>query len=549
MAKITDPDDLVVASSIGNLGVDGNIFLDTSAKTFALGAYGALVLKDGVTGNAIWAKFVDLWTTTTYQPFPFPMNILDARSGQYIFGQDPGGSYNGWKPANDTTRQAVRDAGWSEYSNAGVLNRQYVGMVGLASGFPAGAQFYFQLTSVAAAVNFTFTDAPNEAIQVFGDATNGNFDNRTYFKLFCREASYLYDDAVLSDVGETGTGPYKVALPIAIGADLDITDNDGTVAASLPYTAIKVRYFTQAFSKDVESATDRNFGIVIDVGTHSGVDGSTGAGGSTLTSAEGGIAGSDYTGGTLTIHEGANAGVYTISGTPSATVVTITTTFPNALSNQSFTLQRAAPVSASLKQIYTKVQYLLRQTGNINSAATSVTGKTAGLLLNFVGPSLKCGFYTPTNPAGGGSGVIVEGIAAADINSIVFYDNTGTSREYPYASAGNLNFNGILVGGYYRMYFTTLPGGGNDYGEAGAVTVNDKDGVPIQGTISAGQISFTFDYSNNAQGGRTPGTDAAVTIVAGNAGSAKPVVATGTIGASKSISITLTAEQDRGYIA
>ena len=98
-----------------------------------------------------------------------------------------------------------RDGGWSEYSNAGVLNRQYVGIVALASGFPSGAQFYYQRASSGSAANITFTDAPNEGIQVFGDASNGNFDDRTYFKLFCREYNYTYDDAVLGDVGETGT--------------------------------------------------------------------------------------------------------------------------------------------------------------------------------------------------------------------------------------------------------------------------------------------------------------------------------------------------------
>lgn len=542
MAKIVDPDDI-------NVGTE--ITFNLPARTFTLVAAGNLVAKDGVTGNAIWAKFVDLWTTATYQPYPFPMNVLDARSGQYIFGQDPGGSYNGWKPADDTTRQMIRDAGWSEYSNAGALNRQYVGMVALASGIPGGDQLYYQRTSTGAANNFTFTDTPNEAIQVFGDASNGNFDERAYFKLFCRPPSYLYDDAVLGDVGETGTGAYKVALPIAVGADLKITDTDGNVSTLSPYTQINVKYFSGAYSKDVDSATDRNFGIVVDVGTHSGIDGSMTASGNTLTSAAGGITGANYTGGTLTVHEGTNAGTYAISGTPTGTVVTISGTFAATESSASFTLQRATPVSASLAQIYTKIQYLLRQNSDIDSTAGTVTGKTAGLLLNFVGDSLKCGFYTPTNPNGGGSGVMVEGIAAADLNSIVFYDNTATAREYPYASAGALNFNAALTSGgtgYYRMYFTSLPGAGDDYGESGAVTVNDKDGNPITGTITGGTINFTFDYSNNAQGGRTPGTNAAVTVVAGNAGSAKPVVATGTITQSKAISITLTAETDRAYI-
>lgn len=241
MPKITDPDDL-------NVGTE--ITFDLPNKTFTLVAAGNLVAKDGVTGNAIWAKFIDLWNTTTYQPYPFPMNVLDARSGQYIFGQDPGGSYNGWKPANDTTRQMIRDAGWSEFSNAGVLNRQYVGLVALASGFPAGAQFYYQRASGGSALNFTFTDSPNEAIQVFGDASNGNFDNRTYFKLFCREYNYTYDDAVLGDVGETGTGAYKVALPVSVGSDLKIQAADGAMAGA-PYSLIDVAFFSGNQSKTI----------------------------------------------------------------------------------------------------------------------------------------------------------------------------------------------------------------------------------------------------------------------------------------------------------
>jgi hypothetical protein len=95
------------------------------------------------------------------------------------------------------------------------------------------------------------------------------------------------------------------------------------------------------------------------------------------------------------------------------------------------------------------------------------------------------------------------------------------------------------------MYFTTNPAG--NYGTASAVTVNDASGSPITGTITGSTISFTFDYTGNVQGGRTGGTDANVTVVAGNASHAKPVVATGTISASKSISISLVAETDRAY--
>jgi hypothetical protein len=551
MAKIIDPDDLVVSSSVGNLGVDGNIWLDVSAKTFALAAYGDLVLKDGVTGNAIWAKFVDLWTSSAYNKYPFPMNIIDARSGQYIFGQDPGGSYNGWKPADDTTRQAIRDAGWSEYSGLGVLNRQYVGMIALASGFPTGAQFYYQRATTDDASDFTFDDAPNEAIQVFGDSSNGDFDKRAYFKLFCREYNYTYDDAVLGDVGESGTGAFKVALPIAVGAETKITDNDTDVSTNSPYTDIKVNYFSQAFTRDVDSASSRSFGIVIDIGSRSGVDGSAPGGASVLTTAAGGMTIDEFAGGVLTIYEGTDKNVEFPIVSNTATTITVTGTIASG-SNLSFTAIPSSPVLADLDEVYTKIQYLLRQTSNINNVngGTSVKGNTAAMLLNFVGDSLKCGYFVPTNPAGGGTGVLVQGLQSKDVNSIVFYDNSGVSREFPYSSVGTLNFNAFLTSGgagYFRMYFTTNPTG--DYGEATAVTVNDADGEAIEGAISGSSIPFTFDYTNNNQGGRTPNTEAGVTVVAGNPGHGKPVVATGTITASKALSFTLTAEQDRGYIA
>lgn len=466
MAKLTDPDDLVVSSTSGNLGVNGNIWLDVAAKTFSLAAYGVLVAKDGATVNALWAKLVDLWTTSAYNKYPFPMNVLDARSGQYQFGVDPGGSYNGWKPANDATRQMLRDGGWDEYSNAGVLNRQYVGIVALASGYPAGAQFYYQRSTTGAPINFTFTDAPNEGIQVFGDASNGNFDDRAYFKLFAREYNYTYDDAILSDVGETATGAYKVSLPISVGSDLKITANDAAMSTGV-YSTIDVEYFGTNQNKTIGGGS-YPFRVIIDNTT----------------------------------------------------------------------------AGATLEQIYTKIQYLLRQNSDIDTGAGTVTGKTANSLCYFVGDTL----YTTQS-------VFIDGVIAADLNRIVFLDQNGVQRQYPYASAGSLNFSSNLVtggAGYFRMYFANDDAGdnsGDDYGTATAITVNDASGTPIQGTISGASIAFTYDYDGNVQRGTgSDGDDAPIVVIAGNPGYAKPVVATGTISRSKGIVVTLTAETDRAYI-
>lgn len=456
MAKIIDGDDLVVGTEIT---------IDTAAKTFTLLAAGNLVAKDGVTLQALYSKFIKLWETAAYNKYPFPMYAIDAKSGQFQFGTD-GSTANGWKPAADATRQMLRDGGWSEFSSAGVLNRQYVGAIALASGFPAGAQFYYQRASGGIARNFTFVDSPNEGIQVFGAAAEGAFDERTYFQIFSREPSYTYDAKGLTAVGETGTGAYKVQLPISVGADLKIAAIDATVAANAPYTGITVTYFGADQNKT--------------------------------------IGGGNYP-------------------------------FRRVIEGN----------GATLEQIYTKIQYLLRQDADIDAGAGTVNGKTADSLCYFVGDTL----YTT-------QGVFIENLQAGDLNRVVFLDQNSVARTYPFASAGTLNFNAFLTQGgtgYFRMYFLNDDAGdntGDDYGTATALTVNDKDGVPITGAISAASLAFTYDYDGNVQrGAGSDGDDAPIVIVAGNKGVAKPVVATGTISRAKGIALTLTAEQDRAYVA
>lgn len=545
MAKITNKSSL-------NIGTE--LTVNVGTRTITLNVAGNLVAKDGCTWQALYSKMIALWQTASYNEHPFPFYTIDALSGQFNIGFD-GTRYNDWV-FETNTKLYLRDGGWNQYtpttpgadgtSATGTIAGTFVGIVSLGT-VSAGAQLYYQKVSAGSATNFTYTDAANIGIDVTADTT--------YFKGYCREYAKKYSESVLADTGKTATGAYLVNLLLSNSDDLDIvnTDTDVIDTPISPYSAMRINYFASNYTKAVESGTGRNFGIVVDVGTHSGVDGAMTASGSTLTSAIGGIniSGNPFAGGTLTVHEGTNKGIYTISGNPTATVVTITGTFAASESTASFTLQRATPVTATLKQIYTFVQAKLRQSGSINNVAggTSVIGKTASLLMNWTA-KLVCGFYAPTNPAGGGSGVIVEGVADADVNSIIFYDNTAASREYPYASAGTLNFNSNLTSGgtgYYVLYYTDLSGT-NDYGTADAVIVKNKLGVDITGTITGSSIAFNYDYTNDTAGGfRTGGTETSVTLVAGNPGVAKPVVVSGTLIESKSISISAVAEQDRAY--
>ncbi len=123
----------------------------------------------------------------------------------------------------------------------------------------------------------------------------------------------------------------------------------------------------------------------------------------------------------------------------------------------------------------------------------------------------------------------------------------------PFIAILNLHFNINLTvnnTGYFRVYYTSLTGAGNNYGEAGAVTLSDMDNEFMAGTITNSVISLTYDYDNNDVNGlSTAGTDVEVTVVACNPGYGKPVVATGTITRSTDNLIFLFAEADRAYSA
>lgn len=193
----------------------------------------------------------------------------------------------------------------------------------------------------------------------------------------------------------------------------------------------------------------------------------------------------------------------------------------------------------TLEQIYAKVQYMLRQNSDINTGGTAgvKTGKIQDELLRFVGDTLVTS-----------QSVYIDDVLSADSNRVEFYDDSNTLRVNNYTAAGTLNFNGVLVGAgsSYRLMYTAPSGAGNDYGEAGAITVNDASATPIAGTISASSISFTFDYDSDTAGG-TAGTDKAVTLIGIRPGYGKFAVATGVLSRSKGISLSLVAETDRVY--
>jgi hypothetical protein len=481
MAKLIDGDDLIVST---------NITIDTTARTFTLVASAdgsttnGLIAKDGVTLQALYSKFIKLWETSAYNSFPFPMYAIDAKSGQFQFGFD-GSKFSDWGPADDTTRNMLRDGGFDEFqaggtpdldgtSSTGDLARRYVGIVSLGD-VNTGAQLYYQLASSDAAVDFEFDDEVNQAIQIFGDsavdAGSANINKQAFFRAFAREEGFTYADSTLADTGQTATGAFTVNVLLSNAVDTNVVNTDAEIVGSesATYTNIVVDYFSTGQATDINDVNDDfPFSIIVDGN------------------------------------------------------------------------------GATLQQIYTKLQYLLRQDADINDGgnAGTVNGKTASLLAEFEGSTLKCK-----------QGVFISNFNLDELNNVEFIDDNGVTRVYNFASSGTLQFNSFLASGgtgYFTMFITDSVTGANDYGTANAIVLDDKDGADISGTITSGSIPFTFAYDTNTQGGRSVFTEAGgqvpVTVIAGNKGVAKPVVATATITKAKGITISLVAEQDRAYV-
>jgi hypothetical protein len=361
-------------------------------------------------------------------------------------------------------------------------------------------------------------------------------DNRRAIKLFLRirdgdPNGKTYDSSDLTSIGAADGVDNKVfRFPLSNATDLDISATDTAISTSAgtgadPYSEIRLRYLTTTYNREVDTTTKRDYGIVVDCGTFSQSEGRSHANSyfsfedSTFPTGPLGLGSgealADYNGGTLIIHEGTDQGSYSVTGTPTdegtngKLVIQLGSSLTATETNLSFTLQRATPISANAAVIYEKIQYQLRQASDVDETSSVVNGKTADGLAQFVGPDLRMGSLIPSNPNGAGSGVIIEGFDSNDTNNLFFFDNTGTSRNFPFVAAGTISFNNNLVNdtsGFFWMFFTyserytegvTITGGGDTI--ATFTRDGSGDAADFSAELAAGDyIRLTgFDTATN----------------------------------------------------
>ena len=496
---ISDPTTLITG---GDVGTDfaAPIVLNASAKTITItpGTGTLPNAADGVTGQALYSALKIIWkNSSTYIKYPFPMEAITPEQFDFI---------NGWTLANDTTRKSLRTCGWAEKNSGGTVTRKYMGVVTLGT-LGSSDTSYFQWNT-AAKSDFQFPGPINEGIQIYGDASNGNFDYTTgtdALKVFNRIQGKLYSTSNNTAIGANTLTYITYRFPLSNATDLKITATDSHIASAPTVTAA-----TWA-SNEITFTTSGAHGLL--VGSRVRVTGSTPSAyngvytvASSADSTHFKVAKTSdpgtWTSSTLTsIH--AAVTIDYLAGTETHDVNEDTTN-----ETYKYIITDASGV-ATTQEIYEKMQYQLRQNSDISSGATTVTGTTADAIASFVGDTLV-----------GEPGVYVSGLNSNYKNSITFYSLADTAKatpiNYPFIAGGYINFGAQAGSGDFKywMFYSTLTGAGNDYGESGATLVKDSTGADITGTYTGSAITWDFKYdSETASGGRTIKTDTPVKVI------------------------------------
>lgn len=538
MTLIVDPDSL-------NQGTE--VTIDTSAKTITLNTSGNLS-DDGVTGQALYSFLKEEWRTdATKIPFDFPMVSITPEQFEFV---------DDWEPANDTTRNLIRTAGWREITSANDVKREYLGAISLGN-IDAADTAYYAFSSDVSATNSAFTGTINQGIQTFGDATNGNFDKRSdTLTLYIRVQGKTYDQVTTADIGVSGLSYIAYRFPLSEGNDLNISASDGDIDTLAPYTGMSITYYSSAQSSGSLFTSDLNggpynFGITIDANNGStqqvyefvqrqlrlttDIDSDADDKVGQLQDALLEFVGSNLQTLNASNPDGGGTGVAIINSNSNDT--------NNLTMRDNTETSRTFPfVSAGSINFNTNLQ------NDSDAIYRMFFTKTESVSVSDLAISGSSGSTASIDSAGGNLPTLAQNdyIIISDATNSV---NNGIWQVTD-ASPTTSQFDATKTDGETVVNETAFSGSIdlNPFGTTDAILVDDNSGSDISGTVSAqSSISFDFDYDGNTQGGRTSGTDADVTIVAIGLDDAQYVVATGTITRATGLNFTLTAALERNY--
>jgi hypothetical protein len=233
--KITTPSQLILGT---------NITVDTTARTIALYAGGALVPADGVTWPALHSKLLELWQSgAPWSAHPFPTSWSESYG--FSIGTD-GHTFNNWTFAAAPTRSTLRGHGWTEFGPTGdtVAVYQNLRTVGTV---PEDTTWYTHAPDSTTVVPLPYPGHVDIGMQA---AAAG---------VFLRSR----------DVARTGFDAHVLGtdLPAVVYAlianDARVEDPDATVETAARYAGIRLRRYSSQQWRDTDQGP-RPFNIVID---------------------------------------------------------------------------------------------------------------------------------------------------------------------------------------------------------------------------------------------------------------------------------------------
>ena len=256
MAKIIDPDLLVRSTTQGNLGTDGNIWIDTATKQIFLGIYADLS-TDGVSLQALYSFLKEEWKADTdLIKFSFPMESITEEQFEF---------FNGWDLGDTDTKNLIRDGGWALKDGAGLSQEEYANITTLGAFNDSNNDLAYYLQSLGGtATDVVLTGEVNQSVKIYADATHGDFDYRNYFKIFLREQGKTYASYDLITEQNIASITYKkYALPLSNGVDLKIEATDNDIETLAPYTGMSITWYASPQSRTI-GASSYDFSIIID---------------------------------------------------------------------------------------------------------------------------------------------------------------------------------------------------------------------------------------------------------------------------------------------
>lgn len=573
MAKLTDPDSLSIA--VNATATTEEVEIQTGPKTIELRVAGNLDdtapgRTSGVTGRALYSFLKEEWlANTTLRRFRFPIQMIFE--GSFIVT-------NEWRFANDQSRDLIRDAGFNEsilgniyacFISLGNMNDSNVDLAYYiqSRSFTAVTADFDKTGELNENVDITGNTAYFKAFLREQGKVYSEYDllteqglsaitfqaysfplvNSLDLKIIASDATI---DADAPYTGMTinylkGIGFETWANSTVYPAESVVRDaadgrwyfttlggtSNGTGTADDTGVTDWVAYFGEeliggiyyAFNRVVNAngGTDiqahefmsRQLRQIGDINDDTGI--TAGQGGYGVVNGEVARALSSYIGDTILLEPGVvlrnfdanstnlinhqpitvDSGGLDADGVP---LVFTTVSFPFVAAG-TFVFAANIVDEPDVQTVYTVYFDYVTRTTSTSIALTGATGSTATFdytaavgLLDY----LQVGDY-----------IFVTGFTDAVNNGLWLVDTAPAANTFDAIKQNNATVVNAVAGPSVRV-------DENPFESPGAIIINDNSGTPLSGQITASEIAFDFDYTNNNQGGRSPGTDAACTLVA-----------------------------------